>query len=307
MKGTKMTTPPRDNLCREAAFTNRSDSNDGFTLEGYGAVFGQKTRIDSWEGTFDEQIQMGAFKKTLRERSPVMQFDHGSHPLIGSIPIGSIKELREEEAGLWVSGRMTDNWLMEPVRMAIAEGNIKGMSFRFNVVRERWEDVSGKELKDPYEISELLWNSGDRGPLTRTITEVKLLEVGPVVWPAYDQTSVGVRAREVASRIRSDRNLAHSVQSSLARDSNRMLAEVASDPEIGTQVARMVLWGPAAPQEQQPEVPSVEDTPKAEDAPLSDEHPSTVTNPEDANRYPLRNLAVAYRDLARTIGEKSGT
>lgn len=303
-----MTTPPRENLCREVNFSTRSDSNDGFTLEGYGAVFGQKTRIDSWEGTFDEQIQMGAFKKTLRERSPIMQFDHGNHPLIGSIPIGSIKELREEDEGLWVSGRLSDNWLMEPVRMAIAEGNIKGMSFRFTVMRERWEDTNGKELKDPYEISELLWDSGDRGPLTRTLTEVKLLEVGPVVWPAYDQTSVGMRAGEVASRIRSDRNLAHAVRSSLARDSSRAIAEIASDPELGTQVASMVLWGPAAPQERaEPEVPSVEDTPKAEDAPLSDEHPSTVTSPEDANRYPLRNLAVAYRDLAKIIGEKSGT
>jgi hypothetical protein len=33
-----------------------------------------------------------------------------------------------------------------------------------------------------------------QGPLTRTIKEVKLMEAGPVVFPAYPQTSVGVRS-----------------------------------------------------------------------------------------------------------------
>src|SRR6478752_856934 len=117
------TTLAHNGLCREATFEVRDaetvDGGDGLTLSGYAAVFGQGTEIDSWEGTFTEEIRQGAFRKTIRERQPVMQFDHGRHPLIGSIPIASIRDLREEPEGLWVEARMTDNWLIEPVRMAI--------------------------------------------------------------------------------------------------------------------------------------------------------------------------------------------
>ena len=176
---------PRDNLTRSVPFTlERADptEGDGLTLEGYGAVFDTPTRIDSWEGTFDEVISRGAFAKTIKERTPVVQFDHGHHPLVGSIPIGVPEVIREDAHGLFIRAKLHDNWLIEPVRDAIRDGSITGMSFRFSVVKES-EDSSG-DL-----------------PL-RTITEVKLYEVGPVVFPAYESTSVGVRS--VADQLATD-------------------------------------------------------------------------------------------------------
>ena len=71
-------------------------AGDGRSLKGYAAVFGQDTQIDSWEGQFTETIRKGAFRKTIRESTPVMQFDHGHHPLIGSIPIGRITDIHED-------------------------------------------------------------------------------------------------------------------------------------------------------------------------------------------------------------------
>lgn len=167
---------PRDDLTRSVPFTldRAADDGDGLTLEGYGAVFGDPTRIDSWEGTFDEQIQRGAFSKTLKERTPVIQFDHGHHPLVGSLPIGSVDVIREDAHGLFVRARLHDNWLVEPVRDAIASGAITGMSFRFSVVKDAIDKTGDTPL--------------------RTIQEVKLYEVGPVVFPAYESTSVGVRS-----------------------------------------------------------------------------------------------------------------
>jgi hypothetical protein len=72
---------------------------------------------------------------------------------------------------------------------------VTGMSFRFKVVRDSWADNKGNEIKDRSELVELLYG-GDkkRGPLQRTIKEVKLMEAGPVVFPAYPQTTVGVRS-----------------------------------------------------------------------------------------------------------------
>lgn len=188
-------------------FAERADGpadqgGDGLTLTGHAAVFGQETKIDSWEGTFSETIRKGAFAKTLRERTPVLQFEHGRHPLIGSIPIGTFESLSEDDTGLAVTARLTDNWLMQPVRDAVASGAINGMSFRFEVVRDAWFDVKGKALSR-VEVDQLLWNPGERGPLRRELVEVKVPELGPVVFPAYAGTDVSMRALEVADEIRS--------------------------------------------------------------------------------------------------------
>lgn len=159
---------------RSVSFETRDTGDDGFTLEGYGAVFSQSTRIDSWEGLFDEQVDRSAFEKTLSERTPVLQFDHGRDPATGTVPIGSIKEIRGDDHGLFVQARLHDNARVEPIRQAIASGSVDGMSFRFQVIRDAWDESSEVPM--------------------RTLKEVSLLEVGPVVFPAYAGASVGVRS-----------------------------------------------------------------------------------------------------------------
>lgn len=206
-----------ETLTRTAPFTiERADTtSDGLTLSGYAAVFNQTTRIDSWEGMFDEQIAPGAFRKTLRERVPVLQFDHGAHPLVGSLPIGSISVLREDARGLFVEARLHDNWLVAPVRDAIASGSVDGMSFRFSVVKDV-VDESG------------------RVPL-RTLQEVKLYELGPVVFPAYAQTSVGVRSFDLAREIRA---LDDDARADLARAllTDTAIGQPADDATVGAAV-----------------------------------------------------------------------
>lgn len=166
---------PTTDLTRSVPFElERADGGDGLTLSGYAAMFDTPTRIDSWEGKFDEQISRGAFRKTIRERMPVLQFDHGHDTRTGSVPIGAISSLSEDKHGLKVSARLHDNDLVKPIRDAIDSGAITGMSFRFQVVKDAWDE------------------SGDI-PL-RTIKEVRLMELGPVVFPAYASTSVGVRS-----------------------------------------------------------------------------------------------------------------
>jgi uncharacterized protein len=170
-----MSKAPKNNLCRAASFELRAAADDdGFTLEGYAAVFDEPTRIDSWEGRFDEVIARGAFAKTISERTPVLQFDHGHDVATGSVPIGAIEEIREDDRGLFVRARLHDNARVEPIRQAIESGAIDGMSFRFRVTREEWDETD----VDP----------------TRTIREVDLFELGPVVFPAYEATTVGVRS-----------------------------------------------------------------------------------------------------------------
>lgn len=217
-----------DILCRSVPFELRASGTgdgepDGLTLDGYGAVFGSPTRIDSWEGTFDEEIARGAFKKSLNERTPVLQFDHGRHPMVGSIPLGSFETLREDANGLHVVARLHDNWLVQPVRDAIRSEAIPGMSFRFSVVKDEWRTAAGRVIS-PDKVDEHLLLSDRNDPQTipsRTLTEVKLYEVGPVVFPAYADTTVGVRSRELAALL--------------------------TDPQVRAEVARALVGTPSEP------------------------------------------------------------
>lgn len=160
------------------AVTRAEPDGDGLTLEGYAAVFDSPTEINSREGHFIERIMPGAFKRTLSHKMPVLMFNHGQHPLIGDMPLGRITEAREDAKGLFISARLSDNWLVKPVRDAIADGAVDGMSFRFSVPKDgdTWRHTRGK-------VSE------------RDLTQVSCTECGPVVFPAYPDTSVGVRSQ----------------------------------------------------------------------------------------------------------------
>lgn len=202
--------PPLTDVLRSSPFAVRAagdgEPGDGLTLDGFAAVFNRIAVIDSWEGKFKEQIAPGSMKKSFREAPPVIQFDHGRHPLIGSLPIAELTRIAEEsdpelapEGGAHVLGRIMDNWLMQPVRDAIANRSVNGMSFRFTVVREIWTDADGKQIRDEEQLRELLrrtWYEDvpDEELLTRTLKELRVPELGPVVFPAYADTSVGVRS-----------------------------------------------------------------------------------------------------------------
>jgi HK97 family phage prohead protease len=329
--------PAARDLERSAPFQFlRADGDgegDGRTLSGYAAVFGQDTEIDSWEGRFTETIRKGAFRKTIRESTPVMQFDHGRHPLIGSLPIGSIADLREDDQGLYVEGRITDNWLMQPVRDAIAEQTVNGMSFRFEVVREEWRDAHGKLVK-PEEVLDLLWMPGDRGPLRRELIELKCRELGPVVFPAYAGTAVSVRARGMAHELSRSDDLTRQIRQSLARDA--AVPQVPEDPELRREVAAALLFDredappatghPASPAQALAEAGMTVDaaTPAAAsgtdgaplerehppvasttDAPPSDGHPSTpeTLRSDDRLRSQIREIAALMKDRLPPIEE----
>lgn len=164
---------PRDDLIR-ARFDPIEPVGDGNTLVGYAAVFDSPTEIHSWEGDFTETIARGAFKRTLAQRAGkvVAQFDHGMSEY--TLPIGVPSVLREDDHGLYVEVELdSDPWVQETLKPKLGR-SINGMSFRFSVTDDEWN------------------KAGDQ----RTVRSVKLNEVGPVTFPAYEATTVGVRSRE---------------------------------------------------------------------------------------------------------------
>jgi HK97 family phage prohead protease len=170
-----------DYLVRSVPFElTTADAGDGLTLEGYAAVFNRKALIKDWDGEFEEQIAPGAFTESLARKMPVLMFEHGKHPLIGSMPLGVIdpERTREDGKGLFISARLSDNWLIQPVRDAVRDGAVTGMSFRFPAPADedqRWVKRSGR-------------------PDLRTLLRLDVPELGPVVFPAYEPTTAAVRS-----------------------------------------------------------------------------------------------------------------
>ncbi|MGW6121498.1 HK97 family phage prohead protease [Nocardia sp. NPDC055165] len=287
--------PPIEQVLREAPFSLRAvdedDADDGLTLDGYGAVFNRETIIDSWEGKFREVIAPGSMKRSFRETPPKVQFDHGHHPLIGSIPIAQLETIREDtdpvlapDGGAHVIGRIFDNWLMQPVRDAIKGKAINGMSFRFSVVREAWADANGTPIRDEAVLREKLretWYEDipDEELLVRTLKELKVPEIGPVVWPAYAETSVSVRSKVI--------DLAH-----------------LDDPEQRKLLARAVFLADMADTApQQPTAPAVGERPVSDaqrSTPSVGERPSS---PQRGQR-PIDLWVRKSRDVLLNIEQK---
>ena len=112
---------------------------DGQALTGYAALsHSQNASLSVTEGLFIETIEPGAFRRSIAARMPILMFEHGRHPMIGTMPIGSFQELREDNHGLYVRARLFENFLVGPLRDALQGRAITGMSFRFDVVRDRW-------------------------------------------------------------------------------------------------------------------------------------------------------------------------
>ena len=176
---------PRDDLIRMApgfeVEVRASGDGDGRTLFGYGAVFNSDAVIDSWEGKFVERIAPGAFKKTLKERGDQVKimFNHGMDPQIGDKPLGKASVLKEDKTGLYVEVPLSRTSYNEDLLALLNDGALDGMSFRFAVVKDEWEEPKRK----------------DQLPI-RTIIECRLYELGPVTSPAYLAAAAGVRSRD---------------------------------------------------------------------------------------------------------------
>jgi len=144
----------------------------GRGFSGYATTWTPYEVTDSL-GTFVETIRRGAFAESLAERTPIMQYDHGTHPLVGSLPLGRYRRIIEDDRGLLVVGELADSPLVEPIADALRDGRVTGMSIRFIVEAERWSPSKRN----------------------RDILRAQLLEAGPVVFPANPATSLQVRTK----------------------------------------------------------------------------------------------------------------
>lgn len=149
------------------------DAEDGQpTLQGYAAVF---DALSEGLGFGQERVARGAFKRTLDHGGEVKAlWNHNDDMVLGSLGAGTLK-LVEDTVGLEVVIHPVDaQWARDRIA-SVRRGDVTQMSFGFRTIRDSWE-------KD------------DDGVSIRTLHEVQLIDVSPVPFPAYPQTSVALRS-----------------------------------------------------------------------------------------------------------------
>jgi HK97 family phage prohead protease len=200
--------PPRESVCRwqpDGGFDliTRSSRGGMPTLTGHFAVFDEWTEINSlFEGRFMEQFSQGAFAKTFQENRDRMRvlFQHGKDPQIGDKVLGAVDVLEEQERGAYYEVPLLDTSYNRDLIPGL-EAGLYGASFRFRVVKEELNNKPEASDHNPDGIPE------------RTVTEAKVMEFGPVTFPAYQGATAGVRSLP-------DEFIA-----------GQMLSQFASDPE----------------------------------------------------------------------------
>jgi hypothetical protein len=144
------------------------------SIVGYAARFGVPSQPIM--GMFVETIRKGAFKKTLKEADVRALFNHNQNFVLGRTSAKTLK-LEEDSQGLRYTIQPPDTSFGNDLVESIDRGDIRESSFGFITIRDMW--TKGKK-------------DGDLP--TRELIEVKLIDVSPVTFPAYEQTEVQVRS-----------------------------------------------------------------------------------------------------------------
>lgn len=153
------------------------------TIVGYAAVFHSEadpgTEYELWSDPAMravERIARGAFSRAVKEGDDCRAcFNHDPNMLLGRTSSGTLR-LSEDETGLRYENDLPDTQLARDVAELVDRGDVNGSSFGFVVEQESW-----RESEEP---------DGKRVAV-RTIESVRLLDVGPVTYPAYASTTTG--------------------------------------------------------------------------------------------------------------------
>lgn len=148
------------------------EGQTGRTLTGYAAVF---NALSEDLGGFVEQIAPGAFKKTLQEADVRALWNHSPDVVLGRTKSGTLR-LVEDQVGLRFELDLPNTQAANDLIELVNRGDVNQMSFAFRTVKDAWAPAAANEMP------------------VRTLQEVALLDVSPVTYPAYPQTSAAVRA-----------------------------------------------------------------------------------------------------------------
>lgn len=156
------------------AETRMDDDTGELLVEGYAAVFGERTNIGDM---FEEVIEAGAFTDAIGRDDVVFLINHEGLPLARTRS-GTLA-LVEDERGLKIATRLDPNDPdVKNIQYKMKRGDLDKMSFAFYPEIQEWDE------------------SGDL-PL-RKIKRASLYDVSIVTTPAYNGTEIALRSLEAS-------------------------------------------------------------------------------------------------------------
>jgi HK97 family phage prohead protease len=151
---------------------------DAKRIGGYAAVFG---KLSKNLGGFVETVEGGAFNQSRSLGWPgvVARYNHDTNMLLGTTA-GRTLDLRvDDQAGLWYE--VTPPSARGDILELVQRGDVQHSSFAFRVMAD------GDS-----------WATSDQGYPLRSLHGVQLVDVAPVVDPAYPDATAAARAMSAA-------------------------------------------------------------------------------------------------------------
>lgn len=150
----------------------RADGKKQRVLKGYAAVFNSRSEVLGW---FREVIMPGAFAAPLQNKDDVRALlNHDANFVLARSTNGTLR-MGQDQVGLHCEIDLPDTQAARDLATSIERGDISQMSFAF----------SSRDVKHDIEDGEYI----------RYVRSVqRLYDVSPVTYPAYQATSIGLRA-----------------------------------------------------------------------------------------------------------------
>jgi HK97 family phage prohead protease len=143
-------------------------------LVGHAAVFNS---LSEDLGGFREQIIPGAFADAITTDDVRALFNHDPNFVLGRNRSKTLR-LAEDARGLAIEIILPDTQTVNDLVVApIERGDVSQMSFAFAA------KPGGQD-----------WAKDDEGRVIRSLKKVRLFDVSPVTYPAYQQTDIAVRS-----------------------------------------------------------------------------------------------------------------
>jgi hypothetical protein len=144
-------------------------------ISGIGSPYDQSSRIEGWFEEWDEIVAPGAWRSAITrpDADIISTFNHDINNLIARTP--DTLTLNDPEKGLVYEAVVNpDDPNAVGIHARVARRDVTGSSVWFRVEKDQWEEPSeDNDLEVP----------------VRTILRADLFEVGPVVFPAFPQTT----------------------------------------------------------------------------------------------------------------------
>lgn len=160
-------------------------------IAGYAVVFDSWSEVmtDSRGRPFRERFAPGAFDRALAAGPDIRAlWNHNDDYPLGRVRNGTLRISQDLKGVRFDLTPPDTSWGRDAIE-SIRRGDVSGVSFAFSAKRD-----GGDTWEKP----------GSDGVAQRTVLDASLYEVSPVTFPAYPQTSVGVRSVSVPDFDESD-------------------------------------------------------------------------------------------------------